>query len=72
MFFGVKVGKLLGYMVTKRRIEVNPLKVKVIKEMSPPPTLREAQTLIERIVAVSIFVSPLAERSLPFFRLLES
>lgn len=72
MFFGVKVGKLLGYMVTKRRIEVNPLKVKAIKEMSPPPTLREAQTLIERIVAVSIFVSRLAERSLPFFRLLES
>lgn len=46
MFFGVKVGKLLGYMVTKRRIEVNPLKVKAIKEMSPPPTLREAQTLL--------------------------
>lgn len=34
--FGVKAGKLLGYMVTKKEIEVNHAKVATILGMSPP------------------------------------
>lgn len=68
--FKVRSGKFLEYMVTESGIEVNPLKVKVIHEMKPPHTLKEAQTLTERIIALSRFVSRLAERSLPFFKLL--
>lgn len=68
--FGVKAGKFLGYMVTERGIEVNPLKVKAIQEMSPPRTLKEAQTLTGRIVALSRFVSRLEERSFHFVKVL--
>lgn len=68
--FRVRSGKFLEYMVTERGIEVNPLKVKPIQEMKPPHTLKEAQTLTGRIIALSRFVSRLAERSLPFFKVL--
>lgn len=46
------------------------MKVKAIQEMSHPRTLKEAQTLTGRIEALSRFVSRLAERSLPFFKVL--
>lgn len=68
--FGVKAGKFLGSVVTEGRIEVNHLKVKVIQEMTPPQTLKEARVLTGRIVALSRFVSRLAERNLPFFYVL--
>lgn len=68
--FEIKARKFLGHMVTKMGIEVNPLKVRAIQEMSSPRALKEAQTLIGRIVALSRFESRLAERGLPFFRVL--
>ena len=39
--FGVPSDKLLGFLVSHRGIEANPEKVKAIKDMSPPQTLRE-------------------------------
>ena len=38
--FGVKSGKLLGYIVSRRGIEVDPAKVKAIMEMPPSTTLK--------------------------------
>ncbi|PKI51758.1 hypothetical protein CRG98_027806, partial [Punica granatum] len=40
--FGVKSGKLLGFIVSEKGIEVDPVKVKVIMELPPPSTVREA------------------------------
>ena len=37
--FGVKLGKLLGYIVSRRGIEVDLAKVKAIMDMPPPTTL---------------------------------
>jgi hypothetical protein len=34
--FGVASDKLLGYIVSARRIETNPMKVKAILDMGPP------------------------------------
>ena len=34
--FGVSSGKLLGYMITHRGIEVNPDQIKAIKNLHPP------------------------------------
>ena len=34
--FGVGLGKLLGYMVTHRGIEVSPDQIKVINNLQPP------------------------------------
>ena len=44
--FGVSSGKLLGFMVSNRGIEVDPSKVKAILEMPPPKNLKELRGLI--------------------------
>jgi len=41
--FGVKRGKLLGCMITERRIEANPVKIEAIRRMRPPSTKNEVQ-----------------------------
>ena len=38
--FGVTSGKLLGFIVSWRGIEIDPKKVKAITEMPPPRTLK--------------------------------
>ncbi|PKI49205.1 hypothetical protein CRG98_030394 [Punica granatum] len=37
--FGARSGKLLGFVVSERGIEVDPDKVKAIKELPPPSTV---------------------------------
>ncbi|KAK8707144.1 hypothetical protein V6N13_058208 [Hibiscus sabdariffa] len=39
--FGVASGKLLGFVVSKRGIEVDPDKIKAIQELPPPRTQKE-------------------------------
>ncbi|XP_073119612.1 uncharacterized protein [Henckelia pumila] len=65
--FGVRAGQFLGYMVTKRGIEVNPEKVQDIISMSSPRNIQEAQTLTRRITALAHFISRSADKSLSFF-----
>jgi hypothetical protein len=43
--FGVSSSKLLGYMVSSRRIVANPKKVKAIEKLQPPQTRKEIQKL---------------------------
>ncbi|RVW76825.1 Transposon Ty3-G Gag-Pol polyprotein [Vitis vinifera] len=47
--FGVTSGKLLGYMVSERGIEVDPDKIRAILDMPAPRTERECQRAFERI-----------------------
>ncbi|KAL0426206.1 UNVERIFIED_CONTAM: hypothetical protein Slati_2795400 [Sesamum latifolium] len=68
--FGVQGGRFLGFMVTQRGIEANPLKIKVIIDMKAPTCLNEAQRLTGRIAALSRFISKSAEKSMPFFKTL--
>ncbi|PKI73139.1 hypothetical protein CRG98_006481 [Punica granatum] len=44
--FGAKSGKLLGFVVNERGIEVDPDKVKAIRELPPPSTVRESPVLV--------------------------
>ena len=39
--FGVGLGKFLGYMITCRRIEVNPNQIKAIQQLSLPSNPKE-------------------------------
>jgi hypothetical protein len=39
--FGVLLGKLLGYMVSSRGIDVNPKMVEAIEQLQPPQTRKE-------------------------------
>ncbi|KAL0455608.1 UNVERIFIED_CONTAM: Pro-Pol polyprotein [Sesamum latifolium] len=66
--FRVQGGRFLGFMVTQRGIEANPLKIKAILDMKAPACVNEVQRLIGRIAALSQFISKSAEKSLPFFQ----
>ena len=68
--FGVAVGKLLGFLVSHRGIEVNLEKIQAIENMRPPTNLRQVQCLIGSLAALSRFISKLGHRALPFFKIL--
>ena len=68
--FGVGSGKFLGYMVTHRRIEVNPDQIKAINNLQPPRNPKEVQKLTGMMAALNRFISRLADRCKPFFLLL--
>jgi hypothetical protein len=68
--FGVTAGKLLGLLVSYRGIEANPEKIKTIEAMRPPAHIKDMQKLTGCLAALSQFISRLAERALPFFKLL--
>ncbi|GKV20170.1 hypothetical protein SLEP1_g30327 [Rubroshorea leprosula] len=42
--FGVESGKFLGFMVSRRGIEVNPEKIRAIAEMEPPKSVKDIQS----------------------------
>jgi hypothetical protein len=68
--FGISAGKLLGFLVSHRGIEANPNKIWAIEAMRPPARLKDVQKLTGSLAALSRFISRLAERALPFFKLM--
>jgi hypothetical protein len=68
--FGVRQGKILGYLVSHRRIEANLTKIQAI--IMPPQSARDIQRLTGRLAALNRFISKSAERSLPFLKMLRS
>ncbi|CAH9090598.1 unnamed protein product [Cuscuta epithymum] len=68
--FGVQGGKFLGYLVSRRGIEVNPEKIQAIINMEPPRNIKEVQRLMGRLAALNRFLSKSAEKSLPFFQIM--
>jgi hypothetical protein len=70
--FGVRQGKILGYLVSHRGIETNPTKIQVIINMAPLQSTRDVQRLTGRLAALNRFISKSAERSLPFLKTLRA
>ncbi|XP_065626174.1 uncharacterized protein LOC136066193 [Quercus suber] len=68
--FGVGSGKFLGYMVTHRRIEVNPNQIRAINELQAPRNPKEVQKLTGMTAALNRFISRSADRCRPFFSLI--
>lgn len=68
---GVPSGKLLGFLVSHRDIKVNPDKIKAIEKMQAPKCIKDVQGLNGCIKALGRFISRLAKRALPFFKLLK-
>jgi hypothetical protein len=68
--FGVRQGKILGYLVLHRGIEANPTKIQAIINMTPHKSARDVQRLTGRLAALNRFISKSAERSLPFLKTL--
>ena len=69
--FGVTAGKLLGFMITQRGIEVDPTKIKAILEMQPPKLEKEVRSFLGKIQYISRFISKLTTMCEPLFKLLD-
>src|SRR5207244_9537944 len=69
--FRVPSGKLLGFIVWYRSIEVNPKELKDIFRMNLLTTLKDVQKLTGCMAALSRFISRLGERTMPFYKLLK-
>jgi hypothetical protein len=68
---GVPSGKLLGFIVSNRGIEANPVKISAITDMGALATVKDVQKLTGCMAALNRFISRLGERGLPFFKLLK-
>ena len=69
--FGVPSGKLLGFIVSHRGIEVNPDKIRALARLKEHAELRYIQHLAECIASLSRFISHHSEKALPLYRLLK-
>ncbi|PKI69602.1 hypothetical protein CRG98_010015 [Punica granatum] len=67
---GVKSGKLLGFVVSKKGIEVDPDKVKAIMELPPLSTVREVRSFLGWLNYIARFIANLTDKCQPLFRLL--
>jgi len=70
--FGVRSGKLLGFIVNQRGIEVDPDKVHVILEMPHPRTEKEVRVFLGRFNYITRFISQLTATCEPIFKLLRN
>ncbi|GKV18246.1 hypothetical protein SLEP1_g28653 [Rubroshorea leprosula] len=68
--FAVESGKFLGYVVSKKGIEVNLEKVQAVRQMEPPKTVKDVQRLTGRVAALHRFIARSAEKCLHFFKAL--
>ncbi|PKI77713.1 hypothetical protein CRG98_001897 [Punica granatum] len=68
--FGVKSGKLLGFVVSEKGIEVDPDKVKEILELPSPSTVCEVRSFLGRLNYIVRFIANLIDKCQLLFRLL--
>lgn len=63
--FRVKVDKFIGYKVTERGLQYNQE-----LDLPHPKIINEVQQLVDKVIALSRFISRSAEKNLPFFKVL--
>ena len=68
--FGVKLGKLLSFIVSKKERELDPHKVKAILEMPEPRTEKQVRGFLGRLNHIARFISQLTTTCEPLFKLL--
>ncbi|XP_077221648.1 uncharacterized protein LOC143855417 [Tasmannia lanceolata] len=69
--FGVTSGKLLGFLVSQRGIEVDPQKMKAIQEMTPPKTEKQIRGFLGKMQYLRRFIAQLTTICEPIFKLLK-
>ena len=68
--FRVTAGEFIIFLVSGRRIKVDPSKIKVILEMPPPRSEKEIKGFLGRLQYISRFITKLASTCEPIFKLL--
>lgn len=69
---GVTSGKFIGFMMQQWGIKANPDKIYVALGIKSPRTFKEVQNFIDRVAALSRFISKSTYRSKSFFKALKA
>ena len=69
--FGVGLNAALGYVVSERGIEANPIKITAISNMGPIHNVKGVQRLTGCLATLSQFSSRLDKRRMPLYKLLK-
>ncbi|XP_047268683.1 uncharacterized protein LOC124898779 [Capsicum annuum] len=69
--FGVSSEKLLGFIINRRGIELDPSKVKSIRELPPPKNKTEVMSFLGRLNYISRFITQLSTTCEPIFKFLK-
>ena len=64
--FGVTSGKLLGFIILAKGMEVDPEKVQAISDMPPPKNISQMRSLQGCLQSIRRFISQLVDRAQPF------
>ncbi|TYK06498.1 uncharacterized protein E5676_scaffold70G00260 [Cucumis melo var. makuwa] len=67
---GVSSGKLLGFIVSREGIKVDPDKIKAIVDLRPPKTQKEVRSFLGRLNYIAQFISHLTQTCKPILKLL--
>ncbi|XP_071939079.1 uncharacterized protein [Coffea arabica] len=68
--FGAPAGKLLGFIVSKRGIEIDPAKIKAIRDMPVPKIQKDVRGFLGKINFIGRFIGQLTATCEPLFKLL--
>ena len=69
--FRAPTGKLLGFIVSKKGIEIGPIKIKAIREMPVPKTQKDMQSFLGKINFIGLFIAQLTFTCESLFKLLK-
>ncbi|XP_019262195.1 PREDICTED: uncharacterized protein LOC109240029 [Nicotiana attenuata] len=68
--FGVPAGKLLGFIVSRRGIELDPSKIKAIQDLPPPKNRKDVMSFLGRLNYISRFIAQSTVICEPIFKML--
>ena len=68
--FGVPFGKLLGFIFSRRDIEIDPSKIKSIPELPPPKTKKKVMSILGMLNYISRFIAQSTVMCESIFKLL--
>ncbi|XP_070022707.1 uncharacterized mitochondrial protein AtMg00860-like [Nicotiana sylvestris] len=69
--FGVPAGKLLGFIISRRGIELDPSKLKAIQGLPPPKNKKDVMSLLGRLNYISRFIAQSTVVCEPIFKMLK-
>lgn len=69
--FAISSRNFLGFILFQRGIETNLNKTKAIMDIKSLKTVKEVQSLTEKVVALNKFISRVIDKCLPFFKVLK-
>ena len=70
MHFWGNIQKLLGFVVSKRGIEIDPDKVRAIQDLHPPRIQKEVRSFMGRLNYIARFICQMTAKCDPIFKML--